>query len=69
MITGDHPLIGQHIAQKLGMTSNKLFITGTELDRLQPAELLDRVQSVSVYARVSPSQKLRIVEALTEYDD
>jgi len=64
MITGDHPLIGQHIAQELGMTSNKLFITGTELDRLKPAELQERVQSVSVYARVSPSQKLRIVEAL-----
>jgi P-type Ca2+ transporter type 2C len=64
MITGDHPLIGQHIAQELGMTSNTLFITGIELDRLSAAELLERVQSVSVYARVSPSQKLRIVEAL-----
>ncbi len=64
MITGDHPLIGQHIARELGMTDNKLVLTGIELDRLSAAELLDRVQSVSIYARVSPSQKLRIVEAL-----
>lgn len=63
VITGDHPLIGQHIAQELGITSNSLFITGPDLDRLQPQELIDRVKSVSVYARVSPDQKLRIVEA------
>lgn len=64
MITGDHPLIGQHIAHELGITSDRLVLTGLDLDRLQPEELSDCVQSVSVYARVSPDQKLRIVEAL-----
>ncbi|MBW4591026.1 cation-translocating P-type ATPase [Aetokthonos hydrillicola Thurmond2011] len=66
MITGDHPLIAQHIAQELGITSNTSLLTGFDLNQLQAKELIDRVKSVSVYARVSPQQKLRIVEALQQ---
>jgi P-type Ca2+ transporter type 2C len=64
LITGDHPAIGLHVAQELGMSDNNLCLTGAQLHRLSVAELSDRVESVSVYARVSPDQKLRIVEAL-----
>lgn len=44
MITVEHSLIGQQIAQELGMTSDRLFLTGMDLDRLPPDELIDRVQ-------------------------
>ncbi len=64
MITGDHPLTAQHIAQELGIASNDRILTGQELDRLSAEVLTDLVESVSVYARVSPQHKLEIVRAL-----
>ena len=64
MITGDHPRTAAVIAQELGLTSTTRAVTGAELDRMS-AEALDRtVADVSVYARVNPEHKLRIVEAL-----
>jgi P-type Ca2+ transporter type 2C len=64
MITGDHPLMAQHIAQDLTISSDGKYLTGQQLSQLSPQQLEDQVESVSVYARVSPDQKLRIVEAL-----
>jgi P-type Ca2+ transporter type 2C len=64
MITGDHPLTAQYIAQKLGLATNGSLISGRELDRLSAEDLRARVDSVSVYARVSPQHKLDIVRAL-----
>jgi Ca2+-transporting ATPase len=64
MITGDHPKTAAVIATQLGIASEKRAVTGAELERL-PAELLDEtVRTVSVYARVNPEHKLRIVKAL-----
>lgn len=63
MITGDHPLTAQHIAQELGIAHDQI-LTGQDLTQLTPAQLATQVQSVSIYARVSPHQKLSIVEAL-----
>ncbi|GAB4481468.1 MAG: cation-translocating P-type ATPase [Anaerolineae bacterium] len=64
MITGDHPLTAQYIAQDLGIARTARVITGVELAEM-PAGDLDRVvEEVDVYARVSPEHKLRIVEAL-----
>ena len=66
MITGDHPLTAQAIAADLGIGGPGEVLTGAELDALAPAALLDVVGRVSVYARVSPEHKLRIVQALQQ---
>ena len=64
MITGDHPKTAAVIAAELGIVENGQAVTGAELEKM-PEETLDRtVQDVSVYARVNPEHKLRIVKAL-----
>lgn len=65
MITGDHPGTAMAIAKRLGITDNdQALLGGEELEKLSEAELARVVESVRVYARVSPDQKLRIVKAL-----
>ena len=64
MITGDHPLTAAAIAQDLGLGGAGRILTGVDLNRLSPAELQTAVESVSIFARVSPEHKLQIVEAL-----
>jgi Ca2+-transporting ATPase len=66
MITGDHPLTALHIANQLSLSSDGSLLTGTELDRMSPQELQERVEQVSVYARVTPQHKLDIVRALQQ---
>lgn len=66
MITGDHPLTARFIAHELGITENERVKTGQDLDRLSAEELSTIVDEVSVYARVTPEHKLRIVEALQQ---
>jgi Ca2+-transporting ATPase len=66
MITGDHRLTAQHIAQELGITHDDKSLTGQDLSRMSVAELEAVVDDVSVYARVSPEHKLNIVEALQD---
>jgi P-type Ca2+ transporter type 2C len=64
MITGDHPITAAVIAQELGITSNDRVLTGSDLEKLTPEEAARAVIEVSVYARVNPEHKLRIVDAL-----
>jgi P-type Ca2+ transporter type 2C len=64
MITGDHPLTAQYIARELGIDGDKPVITGSELDRVASGQLDTVAESASVYARVSPEHKLKLVEAL-----
>ncbi len=65
MITGDHQLTAKVIAQDLGIAElDSVSLTGQELQKLTQAELEQQVEQVSVYARVSPEHKLRIVQAL-----
>lgn len=64
MITGDHPTTAAVIARELGIAENGRAVTGLEIERMTE-ETLDRtVQTASVYARVNPEHKLRIVKAL-----
>jgi P-type Ca2+ transporter type 2C len=64
MITGDHPLTAQAIARNLGIVPNDRILTGPEISQLSSQALQDRVETISVYARVSPQNKLDIVKAL-----
>jgi Ca2+-transporting ATPase len=64
MITGDHPLTVRFIAHDLGISENGRVKTGQNLDEMSQEELEEAVREVSIYARVSPEHKLRIVDAL-----
>jgi P-type Ca2+ transporter type 2C len=64
MITGDHPLTGGFIARELGIDDGGKVITGTMLENMDPQELNQTLLSHSVFARVTPEHKLRIVQAL-----
>ncbi len=64
MITGDHKVTAAAIAKELNiLKENDLTLTGSELDNLEDSEFEDKVERVSVYARVYPTHKLRVVEA------
>lgn len=65
MITGDHKITASAIAKELGiLKENDLTLTGSELDTLSDAEFEGEVERVSVYARVYPTHKLRVIDAL-----
>ncbi|MBN2203436.1 MAG: cation-translocating P-type ATPase [Thermoleophilia bacterium] len=65
MITGDHPGTAARIAKELGITDDgRRTLTGVELQELDAGELVAAVRESSVYARVAPEHKLRIVDAL-----
>ncbi len=64
MITGDHVVTATAIAKELGIfLEGDLAITGAELDSMTDRELDEQVEKISVYARVSPENKIRIVKA------
>lgn len=64
MITGDHKLTAVSIAKELDMLRSDMVLTGAELDQMSDEEFKKIVENVTVYARVSPEHKLRIVKAL-----
>jgi Ca2+-transporting ATPase len=64
MITGDHPITAAVIAKELGISSGERATTGSELAKMPDDELQRVVRGASVYARVNPEQKLRLVKAL-----
>ncbi len=63
MITGDYPATARAIARQAGIETADL-VTGTELEQLGDAELAQRARTATVFARIMPEQKLRIVQAL-----
>ena len=67
MITGDHKITASAIAKRIGiMKEDDFAITGPELDNMSQDELNERLEHISVYARVSPDNKIRIVNAWQE---
>lgn len=64
MITGDHVVTASAIARQIGiMEEGDIAVTGVELDKMSDEELDQKIDKISVYARVSPENKIRIVEA------
>lgn len=68
MITGDQPLTAKAIAERLHIidSTSAEVITGAELEQMTETAFNEKVKGISVYARVSPEQKLKIVKALQE---
>lgn len=64
MITGDHPSTAKSIAREIGLTNPDSFISGSMLDLMNDDELQERIRDLSVFARVTPEHKLRIIRAL-----
>jgi P-type Ca2+ transporter type 2C len=63
MITGDYPATAQAIARQVGLTPMDEVITGSEIDRMDDAELQKNIKTVNIFARVMPEHKLRLVNA------
>ncbi|HEY7587107.1 MAG TPA: cation-translocating P-type ATPase [Candidatus Deferrimicrobiaceae bacterium] len=64
MITGDHPATARAIARELGLLREGRVVTGAEIDAMTDVEFDGNVESIDVFARVSPAHKLRIVSTL-----
>ncbi len=64
MITGDHPRTARAVALKLGLENPEKVLTGPELDKMNNEEFKDALRNVSVFARTTPENKLRIVREL-----
>jgi Ca2+-transporting ATPase len=64
MITGDHPGTGEAVARELGLLKTGHVVTGAELEEIPDNEFEQKVETIEVYARVSPEHKLRVVNAL-----
>ncbi len=69
MITGDYPATAFHIARQIGLAPHDACITGAELDAMDDDTLRGRIRATSIFARVAPEQKLRIVRALKANGD
>jgi P-type Ca2+ transporter type 2C len=69
MITGDHPATATTIACELGLLASGRVLSGHDLERMSDAELEHQVRDISVFARVSPADKLRVISAWQKHRD
>lgn len=69
MITGDFPTTAKSISDQIGLDHQDLIITGDELRAMSDEELKQKIKHTSVFARVQPEQKLRIVKALKDNNE
>ncbi len=69
MITGDYPATARSVAHRIGLDGLRSVVTGEVMSQMSDDELRARVQRTSVFARVLPEQKLRIVQALQAAGD
>ncbi len=65
MITGDHILTAQAVGKEIGLTGRA--ITGVDLDKLSNADFQTQVEEISIYARVNPEHKIKIIKALKDH--
>ena len=63
MITGDNGITASAIARQIGMAASDKIITGDEIDKMSPEELKEKIRNVSIFSRVIPEHKMRIVQA------
>lgn len=64
MITGDHPITARAVARRIGILKDGTdMLTGAELDQMSDEELVEKIDGYSVFARISPADKVRIVKA------
>ncbi len=68
MITGDHKLTAAAIAEEIGLLGGRRIVTGQELQAMSLPELEQQLPDIGVFARVSPQDKIKIVEAFKEKD-
>lgn len=66
MITGDNGITASSIAKKIGMPNSDKIITGDELSKMSDEELREKVKDVSIFSRVLPEHKMRIVKAFKD---
>jgi len=66
MITGDNGITASAIAKQINMPNNDQIITGDELSQMSDAELREKVRDVSIFSRVIPAHKMRIIQAFKE---
>ncbi|WP_265737681.1 cation-translocating P-type ATPase [Peterkaempfera bronchialis] len=66
MITGDHPTTASAVARELGIPQAETVLTGSDMDTLPDGERSERIARTTVFARVSPEHKVRIVRALQQ---
>ncbi|GHN02668.1 ATPase [Cytophagales bacterium WSM2-2] len=64
MITGDYPITAQYIARSMGLKNPEEVITGSALKLMDKSALSEKIKTVNIFARVSPEQKLQLVNAL-----
>lgn len=64
MITGDHPLTAGSIAKKIGLENSDKVMTGKDLEKYSDTELQNVIKEINVFSRVTPIQKLRLVNCL-----
>ncbi len=69
MITGDFPLTAKNIGNQIGLKKEGRMVTGDELSKMNDEELQKIISNTTIFARVIPSQKLRIVKALQANGD
>jgi P-type Ca2+ transporter type 2C len=63
MITGDHAITAEAIAKEIGLLEDHKVVTGHDLDLMSDDDLFEQVMDIGVYARVSPEDKMRIIDA------
>lgn len=66
MITGDNGVTAAAIARKIGMDNVEGIVTGDELEQMTDAQLREKIKTVSIFSRVIPAHKMRIVKAFQE---
>ncbi len=66
MITGDNGITASSIAKQIGMTNSDKIITGDQLNKMSDEELREKIRDVSIFSRVVPEHKMRIVKAFKE---